>query len=76
MGEFDVVLMYASLLYLNVFINACRGWFDTSFQVRAKHHRTVNQILGNLLRLHWHGLVTHAGSGEQVPCLSWDMYHY
>jgi hypothetical protein len=57
-------------------LNACRDLFDTSFQVGDKHHRTVNQIFDNLLRLHWLGLATHPGSGEQVPCLSWDMYCY
>jgi hypothetical protein len=36
----------------------------------------VNQILGNLLHLHWLGFVTHPVSAEQVPCLSWDMYCY
>jgi hypothetical protein len=40
-------------------LNACRGRFDTSFEGGAKHHRTVNQILGNMLCLHWPGLVTH-----------------
>jgi hypothetical protein len=62
--------------YLSVFIKCLQGWFDTSFQVGAKHHRTVNQILGNLLCLHWPGLVTHLGTSEQVSCLSWDMYRY
>jgi hypothetical protein len=60
-------------LYL---LNACGGWFDTSFEGGAKHHRAVNQILGNLLRLHSSGLVTHPVSGEEVPCLSWDMFCY
>jgi hypothetical protein len=50
--KFDVVLMYESLLYLIIFIKCLQGWFNTSFEGRAKHHRVVNQILGNLLRLH------------------------
>jgi hypothetical protein len=49
---------------------------DTSFEGGAKHYRMVNQILGNLLRLHWPGLVTHPDSGEEVPCLRWDMFCY
>jgi hypothetical protein len=51
------------------------GWFDTSFE-GAKYHRMVNQILGNLVHLHWPGLVTHPVSGEEVICLSWDMFRY
>jgi hypothetical protein len=51
-------------------------WFDTSFEGGVKHHRAVNHILGNLLRLHWPGLVTHPVSGEEVPCLNWDMFYY
>jgi hypothetical protein len=43
------------------------GWFDSSFEGGAKHHRVVNHILGNLLRLHWPGVVTHPVSGEDVP---------
>jgi hypothetical protein len=39
------------------------SWLDTSFDERG-HHRQVNQILGNLLRLHYLGLVTKGGYSE------------
>jgi hypothetical protein len=58
-------------LYL---LNACRGWFDTSFEGGVKHHRVVNHVLGNLLHLHWPGAVTHPISGEDVACINWDMF--
>jgi hypothetical protein len=74
--KFHVILMYASLLFLLYLLNACRGWFDTSFDGGAKHHRVVNQVLGNLLHFHWLGLATHPVSAEEVPCLNWDMFRY
>jgi hypothetical protein len=60
-------------LYL---LNAHRGWFDTSFEGGARHHGAVNHVLGNLLRLHWHSVVPHLVSGEDVTCINWDIFCY
>jgi hypothetical protein len=32
-------------------------------------------VLGNLVRLHWHGLVT-LPTGETVPATTWEHYRY
>jgi hypothetical protein len=45
---------------------------DTSFDGRG-HHRQVNQILGNLLRLHYPGLVMKGG-GHSEPATTWRDY--
>jgi hypothetical protein len=46
-------------------------WLDTSWDGRG-HHRQVNQILGNLIRLNYPGLVTMGGRGE--PATTWHDY--
>jgi hypothetical protein len=48
------------------------SWLDTSFDGRG-HHRQVNVILGNLLRLHYPGVVVR-GAGHSVPETSWRDY--
>jgi hypothetical protein len=47
------------------------SWLDTGFDKRG-HHRQVKQILGNLLRLHYPGLVTKSGRSE--PATTWRDY--
>ena len=49
-----------------------KNWFDYTFNGNG-HHRQVNAHIGNLVRLHWPGLVTTDG-GEVIPCTSWDHY--
>jgi hypothetical protein len=49
-----------------------RPSFDTSFDGRG-HHRQVNAILDNLLRLHYLGLVLW-GAGHSVPVIGWHDY--
>ena len=44
-----------------------------SFEGGREHHRQVNAVLGNLVRLHYPGVVTLA-SGERVPATSWKHY--
>jgi hypothetical protein len=48
-----------------LFLLSFSSWLDTSFDGRG-HHRQVNQILGNLLRLHYPGLVTKGGLSDPV----------
>ncbi|KAL5647773.1 hypothetical protein ACJX0J_042128, partial [Zea mays] len=47
-------------------------WDDTSFDGRGQH-RQVNQVLGNLCRLHNPGIVTDP-KGVVVPCTSWSHF--
>jgi hypothetical protein len=49
-------------------------WIDDSFTC-TRHYRQVNMVLGNLVRLHWPGLVT-LPSGESVPATTWEHYVY
>jgi hypothetical protein len=51
---------------------SCSQWDDTSFDGRG-HHRQVNQVLGNLCRLHNPGIVTDP-KGVVVPCTSWSHF--
>jgi hypothetical protein len=48
------------------------SWLDTKFDGRG-HHRQVNQILGNLHRLHYPGLVMKGG-GRSEPVTTWHDY--
>jgi hypothetical protein len=41
------------------------SWLDTSFD-ETGYHRQVNQILGNLLHLHYPGLVMKGGHSEPM----------
>jgi hypothetical protein len=47
------------------------SWLDTSWDRRG-HPRQVNQILGNLIHLHYPGLVTKGGHSE--PVTTWRDY--
>jgi hypothetical protein len=47
------------------------SWLDTSWDERG-HHRQVNQILGNLIHLHYSRLVTKGGRSE--PATTWRDY--
>jgi hypothetical protein len=48
-----------------LFLLSFSFWLDTSFDGRG-HHMQVNQILGNLLRLHYPGVVMR-GAGHSGP---------
>jgi hypothetical protein len=48
------------------------SWLDTSFDRRG-HHRRVNQVLGNLLRLHYPGIVMKS-TGRTEPVTTWRDY--
>jgi hypothetical protein len=43
--------------------------------VGTGHYRQVNMVLGNLVRLHWPGLVT-LPTGESIPATTWEHYRY
>jgi hypothetical protein len=49
------------------FLLSFRFWLDASFDGRG-HHRQVNAILGNLLRLHYPGVVVR-GAGRTSPVI-------
>lgn len=51
-----------------------KTWIDDSF-TGIGHYRQVNMVLGNLVRLHWPGLVT-LPTGESVPATTWEHYRY
>jgi hypothetical protein len=59
--SFFILCMMLTFLYLLSF----NSWFDTSWDGRG-HHRQVNQILGNLICLHYLGLVMKGGHSEPV----------
>jgi hypothetical protein len=56
----------------SLFFLSCSQWDDMSFDGRG-HHRQVNQVLGNLCRLHNPGIVTDP-KGVVVPCTSWSHF--
>ena len=45
---------------------------DYSFTGKG-HHRQVNQVLGNLCRMHNPGIVNDK-TGRPIPCKSWDHF--
>jgi hypothetical protein len=49
-----------------------RSWLDNNFDRRG-HHRRVNAILGNLLQLHYPGVVVW-GVGRTAPVTGWRDY--
>jgi hypothetical protein len=59
--SFFILCMMLTFLCLLSF----SSWLDTSFDRRG-HHRQVNQILGNLLRLHYPRIVMK-GAGHSKP---------
>jgi hypothetical protein len=59
------MLIFLCILYFS-------SWLYTSFDGRG-HNRQVNAILGNLLRLHYPGLVTR-GAGRTAPTTTWRDY--
>jgi hypothetical protein len=59
-----MMLTFLSLLFFS-------SWLDTNWDGRG-HHRQVNHILGNLIRLHYPGLVTKGGRSE--PTTTWRDY--
>jgi hypothetical protein len=53
----------------------CRSWIDYSFN-RTLRQILVNQVLGNLVHLHYPGVVTLPGNGRRMLIITWDHYRY
>jgi hypothetical protein len=49
----------------------CRSWVDYSFDGISRQI-LLNQVLGNLIRLHHLGVVTLLKNGRRVLATSWD----
>jgi hypothetical protein len=67
---FSFFILYMMLTFLYLF--SFSSWLDTSFDGRG-HHRHVNQILGNLLPLHYPGIVMKC-AGHTEPTTTWCDY--
>ena len=63
-----------SYVLISTLISVCRTWIDDSF-TGTGHYRQVNMVLGNLVRLHWPGVVT-LPAGESVLATTWEHYRY
>jgi hypothetical protein len=63
---FSFFILYMMLTFLCLL--SFSSWLDTSFDGRG-HHRQVNQILVNLLCLHYPGVVMR-GAGRSGPATS------
>jgi hypothetical protein len=53
----------------------CRFWIDSRFDGTSRQ-RLVNQVLGNLCRLHYPGMVTLLGTGEREITTSCEHYQF
>jgi hypothetical protein len=52
-----------------------RSWVDYNFQGNKKQ-RLVNQVLGNLIRLHHPGVVTMPGNDRRELVTTWEHYRF
>jgi hypothetical protein len=70
---FDLFSLFDSIHDAHFFyLLSFSSWLDTSFDIRG-HHRQVNTILGNLLWLHYSGVMVR-GVGHSGPMTSWCDY--
>jgi hypothetical protein len=70
---FDLFTLFNSIHDVPFFcLLSFSSWLDTSFDGRGQH-RQVNASLGNLLRLHYSGLVVR-GASRTTPVTSWRDY--
>jgi hypothetical protein len=53
----------------------CRSCIDYSFEGDSRQ-RLVNQVLGNLVRLHHPGVVTLPRNGRLELATTWDHYQF
>ena len=74
MSDISLLKCYESNVLISTLFSVCRTWIDDSF-TGTGHYRQVNMVLGNLVRLHWPGLVT-LPTGESVPATTWEHYRY
>jgi hypothetical protein len=68
------LIVIESYVLIFTLFSACRTWIDCSF-TGTGHYRQVNMVLGNLVHLHWPGLVT-LPSGKSVPATTWEHCRY
>jgi hypothetical protein len=68
------LIVITSYVFICTLFCACTTWIDDSF-IGTGHYTQVNLVLGNLVRLHWCGLMT-LPSGESVPATTWEHYRY
>jgi hypothetical protein len=72
---FDLFSLFDSIPDVHFFcLLSFSSWLDTSFDGRG-HHRQVNAILGDLLRLHYSGVVVR-GADRTAPATSWRDYRH
>jgi hypothetical protein len=70
---FDLFSLFDSIHDAHFFyLLSFSSWLDTCFDERG-HKRQVNAVLGNLLRLHYLGLVM-IGAGHSAPVTCWRDY--
>jgi hypothetical protein len=66
---FDLFSFFYSIhdayFYLFIYLLSFSSWLDASFDGRG-HHRQVNDILGNLLHLHYPGVMVR-GADRSGP---------
>jgi hypothetical protein len=67
---FSFFILYMMLTFFCLLSSS--SWLDTSFDGRG-HHRQVNAILGNLLRLHYLRVVVR-GASRSGPAIGWRDY--
>jgi hypothetical protein len=67
-----VLIIILILIYWLCYV--CTSWIDSSFEGTSKQ-RLVNQVLGNLVHLHYLGVVT-LPSGHRELVTTWDHYRY
>jgi hypothetical protein len=53
----------------------CRSWIENSFHGMSTQ-RLVNLVLGNLVRLHYPGVVTLPRNGRRVLATTWYDYQF
>jgi hypothetical protein len=53
----------------------CRSWIDYSFDETSRQ-KLLNSVLGNLVCLHYPGMVTLPGNGRRVLVTTWDHYRF
>jgi hypothetical protein len=59
---------------LQTFLWMCRSWIDYGFDGTSRQ-RLINQVLGNLCRLHYPGMVT-LPSGQRVSATTWEHFRF
>jgi hypothetical protein len=78
MGEPLILLCYIlieNLILIYLLCYVCRSWVDYSFE-GDERQRLVNQVLGNLIRLHHMGVVTLPVNGHRELATTLEHYRF